>query len=355
MIDGDLRLERFKALAKVHGIPQADCMAQLAKKKAPCTFSFVDVGSGKSKVTNIDRHEVTLCAIGVKYHLVNSDDPLDAAVQASTVPKAQESGGSNEIADEASESYEDVVIEECIEEEVLTEDEADGDAPATGAQIAGAEVEEESPAEDDKTTKGTHKDDMRYLLANADLEDEDAQIELARKSGIEGDEPMKRKGKGKGKGHKRKKETGEDKPAAKRKAAAKSNKRKRPDPENPFDTPLDDDQKKLTELSTVKVTMPPKNTVKPESKVEVDEMQSKEKEEPKEVPKEKEEPKKVSKEKEEPKEVPKEKEEPKELAKEKDEPKEVPKEKEKPKEVPKEKEEPKELTKVKGRTKGNAR
>lgn len=33
------------------------------------------------------------------------------------------SGGSNEIADEASESYEDVVIEECIEEEVLTEDE----------------------------------------------------------------------------------------------------------------------------------------------------------------------------------------------------------------------------------------
>lgn len=33
MIDGDLRLERFKALAKVHGIPQADCMAQLAKKK----------------------------------------------------------------------------------------------------------------------------------------------------------------------------------------------------------------------------------------------------------------------------------------------------------------------------------
>ena len=219
--------------------------------------------------------------------------------------------------------------------------------------------------------------------ANADLEEEDAQIELARQSGIDGDEPMKRKGKGKGKGHKRKKETGEDKPAAKRKAAAKSNKRKRPDPENPFDTPLDDDQKKLTELSTVKVTMPPKNTVKPESKVEVDvpceeetkkdrtknkmstyvefcsdvsrscyfftfqETQSNEKEEPKEVPKEKEEPKKVSKEKEEPKEVPKEKEEPKELAKEKDEPKEVPKEKEKPKEVPKEKEEPKELAKEK--------
>ena len=25
-------------------------------------------------------------------------------------------------------------------------------------------MEEESPAEDDKTTKGTHKDDMRYLL-----------------------------------------------------------------------------------------------------------------------------------------------------------------------------------------------
>ena len=90
MIDGDLRLERFKALAKVHGIPAGwlhgttcqkeggECTSwttnayyatlffwQCQFMEAPCTFSFVDVGSGKSKVTNIDRHEVLPCKFNI--------------------------------------------------------------------------------------------------------------------------------------------------------------------------------------------------------------------------------------------------------------------------------------------------
>lgn len=98
---------------------------------------------------------------------------------------------------------------------------------------------------------------------NADLEEEDEKIKLARQSEGDGTEPKN----GKGKGKKRKQQAAGDdvKPVTKRKAAAKSrsSKRKGCETENPFETPLDEDQKKLTDLKAVKVSVAPK--VKPES------------------------------------------------------------------------------------------